>query len=278
MSQTVVVPDSAVSARTVDVGSLETAFRRKGAGDPLLFLTGQGYSGRWIPLYEQLAARFDVIVPDHPGFGDTELPDFIVDFNDLSVHYAQFLDAVEAGPVHLVGHGFGGWVAAEFAAIYPERVLSMTLIAPSGLRPIAAEPMVDPYRMSRDKWLDSALGSDREQQAPIVGTDPNPVEQMLADYKERMGVARVAWNPRYSLRLEHRLQRVHAPTQVLVPDEDALTAPSIALRYAELLGCTPAATVSGIGAPTQHLMVIQEPDQIALKVGGLAESAAKATN
>jgi pimeloyl-ACP methyl ester carboxylesterase len=273
MSETIVAPSDSASATIVNVGGVETALRRKGPGEPLLYLTGQGYSGRWIPLYEQLAARFDIIVPDHPGFGDTELPDSVLDFNDLAVHYAQLLDSIDAGPVHLVGHGFGGWVAAEFAGIYPERIRSMTLIAPSGLRPDVEEPMVDPYRMRRDQWLDAALGADRKQWAPIVEADPDPASQALADYKERMGVARVAWNPRYSFRLEHRLQRIQAPTQVLVPDEDGLTAPSIARLYTELLGCSPKITISGSETPSQHLVVIQEPDQIAQKVCDLADKA-----
>lgn len=263
----------AFAIEVVNVCGLETTFRRGGAGQPMLYLTGQGHSGRWLPLYERLAGEFEVIVPDHPGFGGTELPDFINDFNDLAVHYGEFLDVVGAGPVHLVGHGFGGWLAAEFAAAYPERVLSLTLIAPSGLRPDESEPMVDWYRMRRDQVLDLALGEDREQWAELVADDPDYAAATVAEYKERMGVARVAWNPRYSFRLEHRLQRVKVPALVIVPDQDDLIAPSIARRYTEFLPQATLTKVSGEAAPTRHLVVLQEPDRIAELVVGVATSA-----
>lgn len=253
----------------VDVAGLDTSFARGGSGESLLFLTGQGYAGRWVPLYELLAARFDVIVPDQPGFGDTDIPDFINDFNDLAVHHAQLLDQLDSGPVHLVGHGFGGWVAAEFAGVYPERVRSLTLIAPEGLRPDESEPMVDWYRLTRAQFLDLTLGEHRDQWAEYVSVEDFG-QEFIADYQERIGVARVAWNPRYSLRLEHRLQRVEAPAQVIVPDEDRLVAPSVARRYVELLPGATLTKVSGESSPTQHLVVLQEPDRIVELVGALA--------
>ncbi|HWH26952.1 MAG TPA: alpha/beta hydrolase [Pseudolysinimonas sp.] len=257
----------------VDVIGLDTVYRRRGEGDPVLFFEGQGYSGRWIPFYEELAATFDVIVPDHPSFGETELVDPINDFNDLSVHYAAFLDALGVGPVHAVGQGFGAWVAGEFAAIYPERVRSLTLISPTGTLPDEDEKMVDPYRLDREHWLDAALGPDRDQYNFVIDSDEDGVNRVLTDYKERIGIARVAWNPRYSLRMEHRLARVTAPSQVLIPEEDKLITPSVARRYSELLSTAAPVTIVGASAPTQHLLVIQEPAQIAQKVVELASQA-----
>lgn len=271
MSDTTTAQANATHA--VDVGGLRTTFLRGGSGESLVYLADQGHTGRWLPLYERLAERFDVVVPDHPGFGGTDVPDFINDFNDLAVHYAQLLDTLGLGPVHLVGHGFGGWVAAEVAGVYPERVRSLTLIAPSGLRPDDSEPMLDWYRLRRDEVLDLALGTQREQWADLVAADPDYATSAVAEYQERIGMARVAWNPRYSLRLEHRLPRVAAPAQVLVPDEDALVAPSVARRYAELLPAASLTTISGGDAPTRHLVVLQEPEQIATLVVAVADAA-----
>jgi pimeloyl-ACP methyl ester carboxylesterase len=258
-------------ALAIDVQGLTTTVRRDGRGEPLLYLMGQGYTDRWLPLYARLAERFDVIVPDHPGFGGTDVPDFLTDFNDLAVHYAGLLDALAVGPVHLVGHGFGGWVAAELAGLYPERVRSLTLIAPAGLRPDEDEPMVDWYRMSRAEVLNLTLGEDHERWSEVE-TAPDYATSTVAEYQERIGIARVAWNPRYSLRLEHRLQRVSVPSQVLVPDRDELVAPSVARRYGELLPDATVTTVSGDDEPTRHLLVIQVPERVAEHVERLAGS------
>ncbi|WP_350351670.1 alpha/beta hydrolase [Microbacterium sp. A8/3-1] len=249
---------------TIDVLGLATTYRRVGAGEPLIYLGDQGYSGRWIPLFDSLASRFDVIVPDHPSFGGTDIPDGLMTFTDLVVHYAEFLDALGLKDAHVVGHGFGGWIAAEFAAVYPERVTSLTLVAPTGMLPDEDEPMVDSFRLDREKWLDAALGADRSEWAPIIDADEDGANRVLTDYRERIGIARVAWNPRYSLALEHRLQRVKSPAQVLVPDEDALIGPSVARRFAELLPTVASSvTISGDGRRSQHMVVIQEPEKIA---------------
>src|SRR5262245_10464043 len=64
-------------------GDLRTAYRRKGTGDALVYFHGAGLTRMWLPLYEELSGSFDTIVPEHPGFGDTELPDWLFAFDDL---------------------------------------------------------------------------------------------------------------------------------------------------------------------------------------------------
>src|SRR5437899_1249625 len=103
---------------------------------------------RWLPLYEALSRYGDVVVPEHPGFGETPLPDWLDGFDDLVLHYAELADLLELGRFHLVGYSFGGWIAAELAAFYPERLRSLTLIAPLGLR-VQGHTPADLFRMSR---------------------------------------------------------------------------------------------------------------------------------
>ena len=52
-----------------NVGSIAVRMLRAGAGEPLLFLHGAGGWPGWIPLFDKLAAHYDVFVPEHPGFG-----------------------------------------------------------------------------------------------------------------------------------------------------------------------------------------------------------------
>ena len=53
----------------VEVNGLATAYRRKGAGEAVLFLHGAGFTRMWLPMYEQLSQSMDLIAPEHPGFG-----------------------------------------------------------------------------------------------------------------------------------------------------------------------------------------------------------------
>ena len=51
-----------------------TFVRRDGAGRPLLFLHGAGGLPGWQPFLATLADRYDVIAPDHPGYGQSDTP------------------------------------------------------------------------------------------------------------------------------------------------------------------------------------------------------------
>ncbi|MDP6620075.1 MAG: hypothetical protein QGG90_11645, partial [Nitrospinota bacterium] len=53
----------------VQVRDVKVWLLRGGKGPPLLYLHGAGRTGVWLPVMEELAKDFDVLVPDHPGFG-----------------------------------------------------------------------------------------------------------------------------------------------------------------------------------------------------------------
>jgi pimeloyl-ACP methyl ester carboxylesterase len=110
------------------------AVTRSGTGAPLVLLHGLGSSRRsWDPVLPALAARFDVIAVDLPGFGDSaplygqaEIPPA-----RLAESVAALLDELGITAPHLAGNSLGGWVALELADRRP--VASLTLLSPAGL-------------------------------------------------------------------------------------------------------------------------------------------------
>jgi hypothetical protein len=63
---------------------------RGGAGQPVLFLHGGGGLPSWLPFLAQLAEKFDLLVPEHPGFGQSEMPDWLDSVSDLANFYLIF--------------------------------------------------------------------------------------------------------------------------------------------------------------------------------------------
>ena len=61
-----------------------------------------------------------MIAPEHPGYGETEMPEWLDGFEDLVIHYDELLDVLELDRVHVVGYSLGGWLAAEFACLLPQ--------------------------------------------------------------------------------------------------------------------------------------------------------------
>lgn len=66
---------------------------REGTGEPMLFLHAAGGAGTWPEFHQRLAEHFDVIAPDHPGFGKSDDFPEADDMSDLVYHYLDMLDA-----------------------------------------------------------------------------------------------------------------------------------------------------------------------------------------
>ena len=106
---------------------------RGGSGTPLLFLHGGGGAGIWLPSMAALAKKFDVLVPEHPGFGDSDTPPWLDNVADLANFYLDFLEQLDLRGVHLIGSSLGGWIAAELAVRNTSRLASLTLVGSAGI-------------------------------------------------------------------------------------------------------------------------------------------------
>lgn len=247
----------------VGVDGLRTAYRRKGKGDVLVYFHGAGMTRTWLPIYEHLSKSFDTIVPEHPGFGDTPLPDTLEGFDDLVLHYdALFRNLQLTGPIHLVGHSLGGWIAANLAIFYPTRFSSLTLLQPAGLR-MPEAPMGDAFRWSPEEALEALFSGVGTKYLDYLDTG-DPVEGAVKAYEESITYARLTWNPRYDYKLDHRLARVIAPTTVIGFADDKYIPVAHAKRWAELIPGAKFELLSGTnGEPASHLANVQQPERIA---------------
>jgi pimeloyl-ACP methyl ester carboxylesterase len=252
-----------------DVRGLPVAYRRKGTGPPAVFLHGAGSTRMWLPFYERMSATLDFVAPEHPGFGDTPAPDWLEGFDDLVLHYRDLLEVLGLERVHLIGFSLGGWIAADFAIYYPERLRSLTLITPAGLH-VPGAPMADLMRMPAE-GIPDLLFNGRAQDHLDYLPDPHDLEEVVRGYREASTLARLTWNPRYDRRLERRLQHVTRPTLVVAADEDRVIPNAHPRRWAELLPDARLATVSGERHPTGHGLIMQEPDRAAETILGFIE-------
>src|SRR5690349_18313779 len=108
-------------------GQFKTRVLTAGSGDPLVFIHGAG-GIFWDPFLDGLSDRFRVIAPEHPGFGQSQGLEHLEDMWDLVLYYNELLDELGLTKVTLVGHSFGGMVAAEIACNNPDRVTRLVLL------------------------------------------------------------------------------------------------------------------------------------------------------
>lgn len=242
----------------VDVAGINVAYRRSGQGERLLYLHSDGLTRVWLPFFEELAAEIDLVAPEHPGYGDTAITDDVQSFEDLVLHYDALMRALDLDPVHLVGQGLGGWLAADLAVTYPTRFKSLTLVTPDGLR-LADVSSVDHFRCTPDERLALQFNGRQESYREFVEQEGEP-EDMIRALVQNSTTGRLAWNPRYDFRLDRRLRRVKAPTLVISAEDDRWVPNAMAARYAELIPSAElSAVVGGDIGPSGHLLHVEQP-------------------
>ncbi len=247
----------------VEVDGTSVALRRQGEGEPVLFLHGHWATRRWLPLHARLAESVDLLAPEHPGFGESPMPAWVGGRDDVVLLYRDLLDALALPSVHLVGYGLGGWLAADLAVWFPERVRSLTLLAPYGLR-VEGHPIGNMFLMNPAEFP-AAYGLPADSEiVPGVGTpDQGGTREWAHRYGEMGAAARLMWQRRYDTALDTRLPRLAARGLVSLvvgaEDDRMVPAPHLA-RWAELLDAR------NVLLPGGHAFPITEPDRTASTV------------
>jgi pimeloyl-ACP methyl ester carboxylesterase len=257
------VTDVAPEEEFVELDGGRVHLLRGGAGEPVLFLHAAGGAGTWLPFHEMLAARgFEVIAPDHPGFGKSDEFPEVEAIDDLVFHYLDVLDALGLDRPHVVGASFGGWIAAELALYLPQRVASLTLLSAAGLR-LPEHPVTDLFLLPPAR-LPATLFHNPPPPAPVPppGTPPD-LDAVIAAYREATALARFSWVPFFSdPKLDRRLRRITAPTLVVAPSDDRVIPIEHAQRYAERI---PNATYTEV-PDCGHAMYFERPAEFTARV------------
>ena len=111
------------------------------AHHPALVLL-HGGSGSWTHWVRNIATLRDagwrVLVPDLPGFGDSDLPQGCTDVDALPAHLHAGLQQLQAngvcsGPVRVVGFSFGGMAGALWLAAHPQDAEQLVLVGAPGM-------------------------------------------------------------------------------------------------------------------------------------------------
>jgi len=213
------------------------SLRHAGSGPPLVYLHSTlGESSRWLPFHQAWAKHFTVYSPLHPGFGKSGGFDDISSIEDMAFHYVELFDALGLEQVCLGGVSLGGWIAAEFAVRWPERVKCLFLSGTPGLW-VEQEPLPDLFRLMGDPdKIRKLLFHDPDgYMAEMLMGGPPDEERMLGVYQALTVLARLMWERPYDPRLPARLHRARCPTLLLWGDDDRLVPPSYAEAYRKCL-------------------------------------------
>jgi len=115
-------------------------YTSEGRGETAIVLLHGNFGSQrhWSLFCDKLHPSFSAYAVDLRGCGDSGAPQTGYDIETLSEDVFFFINEMGIKSFHLVGHSLGGAVAQQFAATYPEQILSLTLVAPAPAEGLAS--------------------------------------------------------------------------------------------------------------------------------------------
>ncbi|MCK5036593.1 MAG: alpha/beta hydrolase [Candidatus Sabulitectum sp.] len=110
------------------VNGVNLYYEVHGSGEPLLLIAGLASDSQsWLPVVEELASYYQVILPDNRGVGRTEPQDVEISIKAIADDCMALLSYLGFSSANILGHSMGGFAALDCAIRYPERVSKLIL-------------------------------------------------------------------------------------------------------------------------------------------------------
>ena len=244
-------------------GKVTTEIEVSGNGPPLLYLHGPWGLTPDRAFIARLAAFYKVFAPKHPGTsnGDPDAAHAIDTFWDLVVYYGELMDRLDLEAPAIIGHSFGGLVAAEIAATTPDRVKRLVLIDPVGLwrddLPVKNWMIMPEAARPKALFADPAGEAAKHFFAHPAEKDAR-VASIVSIVWAQASTGKYIW-PLPDKGLKHRIHRIAAPTLVLWGKEDGIAAPAYAQEFAARMAGAKATLIDGAG----HLPHLEQGERVA---------------
>jgi pimeloyl-ACP methyl ester carboxylesterase len=237
-----------------------------GHGPPVVFLHG-AMGLRWDPFLDELARRNTVYAPEHPGItpGDPDAIKAVDDVWDLVLHHYDLFDELGLDAPAVVGHSFGGMIAAEVAATNPERVSQLVLLCPVGLWrddiPVAQFLTMTPDEVARLAFADPD-GELAREFLQLPEDEEEMADALIAATWAQACTGKFMW-PFPEKGLHKRLYRIKARTLIVWGEQDRLAPPAYAQEFATRIAGARIEQVAGAA----HLPQLEQTERVAQLVG-----------
>lgn len=256
-----------------------------GSGPPVVLLHGLGgSSANWVEVFPELVTRHRVIAIDLPGHGGSPALPRGSSVGQFAAAVAHALDAAGSVSALVVGHSFGGHVAARLALQRPDLVTGLLLVAAAGVstsRPRAQRyvTLVTRLRPARKmqplvRRFGGHAGFRRAMLSPWFVSDagaltPTALRGLIRDMREHRGVDIAgAAMTRDDLRTE--VAAISCPVLVLWGARDRQLSVDDGIELARRLGA-PLRVVADCG----HLVPAERPAAVLDAMAALEASCAK---
>ena len=198
------------------INGIKTNYLFFGKGQPFIILHGwNSGSDRWLVEAKKIAEKgFLVIVPDLPGFGESDKLQYPWRVNDYLKWFEDFLAELKIDNFYLLGYSFGGAVAAKVAIKYPQRVQKLFLVAAAVIRKKTTQ---------KDTLAGAAKIIKFFQFLPFYALFRKAVYKFIirkSDYVYTEGVMKETYLNVISDDVSYKLSFIKVPTVIIWGDQD----------------------------------------------------------
>ncbi len=226
------------------IGDLDIGYVEAGEGRPVILIHGANIGwAEWHNNIEELSKRFKVYALDLPGAGRSTRINFTeMDPDETLVQpVSEFIKQKGLGPVYLVGHSVGGWVALKMAIDHPEQVSKLLLVnslgftdyVPWGYRPVSfyygakllSNTVMSPTLDNMRKFLADVLYNKSVLTDDLAGYYHQAVNADAGSVSHPFMLINRLFKPfkiRDEFVLKNSIHKVKAPTLIIASDKDPL--------------------------------------------------------
>jgi pimeloyl-ACP methyl ester carboxylesterase len=251
---------------------MDVSIARLGDGEPLVYLHDVLFDlvssdGEAPVLLEALAPSYSVVAPALPGFRDVKEIATFQSVGDYVLLLRDLFNKLGLQRPHVVGTGFGGWLAAELAVFYPEQLGTLTLVNSFGLR-VADHPTARFF----DAAAPNALGGRKEiRELLFMSPDAAPGKDLLPDFPDDVtnerfftqvhAASRIGWQPPafYDPHLLGRLERISVPTHVVWAEGNKVVDLAHARAFEVGIADAQLTVIDGAG----YAIAVEQPEELA---------------
>lgn len=246
-----------IQNKTVKTPKGTVEYLEGGSGPALVFLHGAGGITADSPFMTALAEKYHVHAPFLPGYGESEDNPDIRDMLDVTLHTYDVLDALGLSKPILVGHSLGGMIAAEMAAVAPNDIDRLCLIASAGLW-IDSHPVPDLFSLL-PRELPAVLFHDAEAGAATMTRnvnmqDPAFLIPFLVRNARQLGMAGKLLFPIPERGLKDRIHRIKAKTVLVWGDSDRMVGAPYAQAFKAAIKGAELVSVPEAG----HMVIVEQ--------------------
>ena len=215
------------------INGVDTVVYSGGKGPPVVYFHGGG-TFHGFEFTRDWTRQFRVILPYHPGFGESGNAPLFKSMGDYVHHYAALFEVLGLDSFAMVGASLGGWLAVEFAAVHNDRVERLVLSSPAGIF-MPEHPIPDFAALSPPE-LASYMITDISVLEPYLPGTEEENARFTADRKrEGKSTAQIFQAGMAGPPVDQTVTRVTMPVLLLWGKQDRVVHVDLAQKWLELL-------------------------------------------